>query len=117
MGLFGKKKDKVVDWSENYRAPASVKKSSVAVSPRAEEENDSIGFLGNIANSNLSTSSDLAWDNDSSSQTVQGYQDKKQKLAKRLLDMTNKIEDLSNQIYHMNQRIELIEKKLKLNFQ
>ena len=37
--------------------------------------------------------------------------EKRKKLAKRLLDMTEKIEDLSNQIYHLQQRIEVLERK------
>jgi len=117
MGLFGKKKEKVVDWSEGYRKP-SVKIPTRTQQTNKEEDNSDIGFLGNLANSgSASTSSDVSWDNDASSETVGDYQNKKQKLAKRLLDMTDKIEDLSNQIYHLKQRIELLEKKLKINFQ
>ncbi len=117
MGLFGKR-EKVIDWSEGYRQASSMKRSSAReVKPR-EEDNDAIGFLGNIANSSseLSTNSDISWDNEAPSQTVGDYQNKKQKLAKRLLEMTDKIEDLSNQIYHLKQRMEVIEKKLKISF-
>lgn len=38
-------------------------------------------------------------------------QEKRKRLAKRLVDMTSKIEDLDNKIYHLQQRIELLEKK------
>jgi peptidoglycan hydrolase CwlO-like protein len=38
--------------------------------------------------------------------------EKKKKLAKRLMDMTSKVEDLSNQIYHLQQRIEVLERKM-----
>jgi hypothetical protein len=31
------------------------------------------------------------------------------------MDMTAKIEDLSNQIYHLQQRIEVLEKKMDVN--
>ena len=37
--------------------------------------------------------------------------EKRKKLAKRLMDMTSKIEDLSNQIFHLQERIEILEKK------
>ncbi len=113
MGLFGKR-DKFVDLSEGYNRKPSPRKIA-RTSPRTEEDNSSLGFLGNIANSSTSSSSDVSWDNDSPSQE-NNFPDKKQKLAKRLLDMTDKMEDLSNQIYHLNQRIELLEKKLKINF-
>jgi len=113
MGLFGKKKEKVVDWSERYK-PASVRIPARVSQSKNDEDNSSLGFLGSLANSG-SASSDVSWDNDSPSQ--ENYPEKKQKLAKRLLEMTDKIEDLSNQIYHLKQRIELLEKKLKINFQ
>lgn len=43
--------------------------------------------------------------------------EKKRRLAKRLSDMTNKIEELSNQIYHLQQRIEVLERKAKVGFE
>ena len=112
MGLF-KKRDKIVDWSEGYRV--SVRRTP-AKNVSDDSDNSGLGFLGNLAESS-SSSSDISWDNESpSSATVGEYQEKKQKLARRLLDMTNKIEDLSNQIYHLKQRIELLEKKMKVNY-
>ena len=111
MAFFGKKKDKVVDWSGGYhssrRAPP---KSS---SSRPETVGD-LAFLGNMSESSVSTSDNVSWDNEA---PTQEYGDKKNKLAKRLFDMTEKIEDLSNQIYHLKQRVELLEKKLKINFE
>ena len=38
-------------------------------------------------------------------------EDKKKRLAKRLADMTEKIEELSNQVYLLQQRIEVLERK------
>ena len=112
MAFFGKKKDKVVDWSERYNsARRTLPKSS---SSRPETVGD-LGFLGNLAESSLSTSDNVSWDNETPSQ--ESYPDKKNKLAKRLFDMTEKMEDLSNQIYHLKQRVELLEKKLKINFE
>lgn len=113
MGLFGKKK--ILDLSGGYSSSAKrrAKQSS-------KQEDSSLGFLGNLAGSNSdnSSGSDISWDNDSQSNqaTVGEYQEKKQKLANRLLDMTNKIEDLSNQVYHLKQRIELLEKKMKISY-
>ncbi|MCH8903125.1 MAG: hypothetical protein IIA45_04340 [Bacteroidetes bacterium] len=40
---------------------------------------------------------------------------KKKKFAKRISELTTTVEDLSNQIYHLQQRIELLEKKLSIN--
>ena len=41
--------------------------------------------------------------------------ERKRKLAKRFMEMTSKLEDLSNQIYHLQQRIEVLERKLDVN--
>jgi peptidoglycan hydrolase CwlO-like protein len=115
MGLFGKRREKVVDLSAGYRMPTR----KVQASPKDDSSNSDVNFLGDMANSSssMSTSNDISWDNESSSsQTVGEYSEKKQKLTKRLLSMTDKIEDLSNQIYHLKQRIELLEKKMKISF-
>jgi uncharacterized coiled-coil DUF342 family protein len=41
--------------------------------------------------------------------------ERKRKLAKRLKQITENLETLSNQIYHLQQRMEVMEKKLNLN--
>ena len=111
MGLFGKKKERIVDWSENYKI-----QEKRAVSSIGKKSNSSnLGFLGDMANG-TSSSSNVSWDNDTPSQSQDYVQEKKQKLTRRLLDMTDKIEDLSNQVYHLKQRIEVLVKKLKVNF-
>ncbi len=101
---FGKK-DRILDLGERYR-----KQQEKLASEREENKEDSqtsqsssqeaFNFLGNLASSNSQPDSL----NDSG-------EDKKKKFAKRLIDMTNKMEDLSNQIYHLQQRVELLEKK------
>ncbi len=117
MGLFGKKKEKVVDLGERYNIHV---RKAVRKSPAVNQEDSSsnLGFLEGLAsssNSDTSSSSDVSWDNDTAPQ--EDYREKKTKLAKRLLDMTNKMEDLSNQIYHLKQRVELLEKKTKIRFE
>ncbi len=107
MGLFGNKKERIVDWSERYKLQE--KRDAVA---KKEASSSELGFVGDMANS----SNNVSWDNDTPAQNDYA-QEKKQKLTKRLLDMTNRIEDLSNQIYHLKQRIEVLEKKLKISFQ
>jgi len=110
MGFLGfGKKDRILDLSERYREQQEriAKKKEDVNSPievSKEETSPSQGafsFLGNLASSSSTQSNYI---NDSG-------EDKKKKLAKRLIDMTNKIEELSNQIYHLQQRVELLEKK------
>jgi peptidoglycan hydrolase CwlO-like protein len=117
MGLFGKKKDKVVDWNEGY----NVRGKRTADSISRKNNSSDMGFLGNLANSGISSNSEVTWDSDSPSSSQSSNHtdssEKRQKLTKRLLDMTDKIEDLSNQVYHLKQRVEVLEKKLKINFE
>lgn len=114
MGWFGKK-EKFVDLSEGYRPRERMPTRTSAV--KRESSSSDIGFLGNLASSNSksSSSSDISWDSDNA--TPDYHKEKKIKLVKRFLDMTNKIEDLSNQIYHLKQRIELLEKKMKIGYE
>jgi len=119
MGLFGKRREKFVDLSEGYRSSRRITHSNAQ--PIKRTENLDLGFVGDMASSSASTANDISWDNEPSpprdyTNTVGYAQEKKQKLAKRFLDMTEKVEDLSNQIYHLKQRMELIEKKLKISF-
>jgi hypothetical protein len=110
MGLF-KKKDKVVDLRGNYMIPERVAK----VSERKNSNSDMSAF--GFGNSSSGNSSDeyVTWNSDKGGlNSDEG--DKKTKLAKRLLDMTDKLEDLSNQIYHLKQRLDIIEKKLKISY-
>ena len=37
------------------------------------------------------------------------------RLAKRIAGLVEKLDDLSNKIYHLTQRVEVLEKKLKVN--
>jgi len=112
MGLFGKgKKERVVDLTPGYKRQQE--KSAQASSDTSQKSSSNFGFLGNLASSQ----------NSSTNETNSGYvnmsesEDKKKKLGKMLMDLTKRIEDLSNQIYHLKQRIELLEKKLKISFE
>lgn len=108
MGLFGSKRKEVIDLTEGYRRSKS---KNAQVSPPAQEsKQDSSGFipLGFFADSSApkkESFSEKSFDSDD-------VQERRRKLAKRLVDMTDKMEDLSNQIYHLQQRLELLERKL-----
>jgi hypothetical protein len=116
MGLFKKRKKDVLDLTKTYEKEKEklIKSTqqnlpSPAPASQASQSQGAFGFFGNFSQPSTSASS-------ASSQTSQEYadisgDDKRKKLAKRLMDMTEKIEDLSNQIYHLQQRIEVLEKK------
>ena len=89
MGLFGfGKKDRVIDLSERYARTGEAKKS---------DSSDTFSIFGNMGSG--------------SAEQLESEEEKKKKLAKRLLDITNKIDEISTQIYHLQQRVELLERK------
>lgn len=105
MGFFRKNK-KIVDLGERYKKQqeraARIQEDAVKVNAGSSENAPvtPFSFFDNSASSS-----------DSSSEILISSDEKKRKLAKRLSNMTEKIEDLSNQIYHLQQRIEVLERK------
>ena len=111
MGFFGfGKKDEVIDLGERYRK-IQEKKSQRQDNLETKEPGETpvqsgLSFLGGLASGAQSSETEP-----SSYEDVSGGEDRKTKLAKRLSDMTEKLENLSNQIYHLQQRVELLERK------
>ncbi len=108
MRFFGRRKGRVLDLTENYRGRDF--EAEEDSSPSDENAGD-LGFFGAIAN----TASQNSQDSSDYVDVSAGADEKRRKLAKRLMDMTEKIEDLANQIYHLQQRIEVVEKRLNVN--
>lgn len=96
---FGKK-ERVLDLTERYKKQQA-KANQVKDAEQETASQNSLGFLGNFAQVGQSNSQEDLGD------------DRKRKLAKRLMELTSKMEDLSNQIYHLQQRVEVLEKKIK----
>ncbi len=108
MGFFGiKKKEDVLDLSKNYHRVNRVQRTSeeldLTKQEPVKESNSIFPFFGSNQSSSVSSNSE---DND-----LESPEEKRKKLAKRLVDMTNHIEELDNKIYHLQQRIEVLEKK------
>jgi peptidoglycan hydrolase CwlO-like protein len=100
--MFKRKSDKVVDWRYKRAPVPTVRKSS------SDQTVGDIGYLGEMVG---------AAKDDNSESDYDSSEEKKKKLAKRIYELTDRIEDLSNQIYHLQQRIELLEKKMGRNFE
>ncbi len=111
MGFLGlSKKKKVLDLSEKYKKQQeNTAQMCEEIKEAKSQQKDSFGFLSNLAS--ISNSKTQSSDTDVS----EDAEDKRRKLAKRLADMTNRLEDLSNQMYHLQQRVELLEKKSNIN--
>ena len=112
MGLFnfGKRRE-VVDLGERYRKQQERMKSSEPKSESEEKAGEEVpfAFFGSQTNENQNSSSEEVLD---LSETVNA---KRKKLTKRILDMTSKLEETENKVYHLQQRIEVLEKKLDVN--
>jgi len=108
MGFFSRKKNEdFVDLTGRYNRQKEkaeeIRKESQSIS---ENSSNPFGFFSAVAKS--------ASENSESSGYVdmtKGAEEKRRKLAKRLTAITEKLEELSNQIYHIQQRIELLERK------
>ena len=108
MGLFGfGKKDKVLDLTGRYKmqiAAAEQAKKAQAASSSAADASPFAFFDSPGATGSDSSGSDMVDLSDTA-------EERKRRLAKRIADMTGKVEDLSNQIYHLQQRLEVLERK------
>jgi hypothetical protein len=132
MGFFSRK-NRVVDLTEDYKYDKKhpiedMKVPSPTSTPAESQETSSGGFFNFFGNSNsssssssssntssspYSSSSDSSVDDSSSVDSI-GADEKRRRLAKRLKDMTDRIEEQSNQIYLLQQRIDLLDKKMKI---
>ena len=109
MGWFKKRSD-VLDLTEKYK-----KQQEKINTLKAEQKTTSsqtstgIGIFGMAAPTPTPSSNSDYVD-------VSSGEDKRKKLAKRLMAITDKLEEISNQIYHLQQRVELLEKKNNLGY-
>ncbi|MDO8528464.1 MAG: hypothetical protein Q7S06_01065 [Nanoarchaeota archaeon] len=112
MGLFGKKREEVVDWTEGYKRQRAKVAEKKVETQEQEKTSSAFGFFGNFNRDNQSDSIPAVSSSSESESENLSEDEKRRRLARRFLNITNKMEDLSNQIYHLQQRIELLEKKV-----
>lgn len=111
MGLFDfRKKDRVIDLSERYKKQQKRSKelANAQEVPVQTEEKTAAPFFPFFDSSPKSAAEEKTEVVD-----IDSIEERKKKLAKRLMDITNKLEDISNQLYHLGQRVEVLEKKPK----
>ncbi|HKL23714.1 MAG TPA: hypothetical protein VJ912_00070 [Candidatus Nanoarchaeia archaeon] len=108
---YGNLKDYGLNNSENTSNPGESEKSNGGIG----------GFLGGFFGGGSNTEN-------SETQNPQNYnpeeksvygetvnpEEKRRRLTKRLKDMTERMESLSNELFHLQQRLELIERKLDI---
>lgn len=99
---FGKK-DKVIDLTEGYKRKVKEEQEKKAQADSFSSDSSPFSFF----DSPSSTATDL----DTETGTPE---ERKKKLAKRIIDMTERLEDISNQLYHLQQRVEVLERKTNI---
>jgi len=109
MAIF-KKKGKVVDLSQKYHAQQEQLSDMRSEISEAKTEKVSTDYGGNGIFNMFGGVAPVMPQSSASDEEI-SPEEKKRRLSKRLLDMTNKIEDMGNQIYHLQQRIEALERK------
>jgi len=106
---FGKKEDEVVDLSARY------KRQQERVQQQAVQPKKPHTYFESLVENAKKQSEQQAEE-----QAVQinppenangELEEKRQKLGKRLVEIETKLDNISNQIYHLTQRVELLEKK------
>lgn len=111
MGLFGfgKKGRDVVDLGERFRKEKEKEEQMTSSESTGSSSSDSIAFFDSSSDSSGNDSEVIDLSNSPG--------ERRKKLAKRILEITGKLEDLSNQIYHLQQRIEILEKKSNIRIE
>ena len=112
MGFFGlRKKERVIDLGVRYRKQqeqvAAMKEEMEQTSSDQSVSSEGMSFLANLANSASSSQKDTG----AYAELGGSVDERKRKLAKRLMELTDRLENLSNEIYHLQQRIEVLERK------
>jgi hypothetical protein len=122
MGLFNKK-EKTVDLTEKYDRHVEKMQNIRGIVNKADSAKGTYTQVPKIqpvpaqSGNSFSFLRDMASSTPSYSESEESSDDKKRKLAKRLTDITERLEDLSTQIYHLQQRVELLERKNNIGFE
>ncbi len=116
MGWF-KKKDNVVDLGKQYKErqqamnqkaqtnAQNVSSSTQDIQSEAGANTGGFGIFDQSSQTQDTSNTDFV----DIADTMEG---RRKRLAKRIMDMTAKMENLSNQVYHLQQRVEVLERKL-----
>ena len=117
MGFFGfGKKDRIVDLSEKYRRQQEEKiinesKTKPAVETKPAQPSSMFGMFDS---SNFQTQNQTASKPAETSNPEESAEERRKKFVKKITDMTERLDTLSTSLYHLTQRVELLEKKMKV---
>ncbi len=123
MGIWKKKEKGYVDLSEkmrkqqekaeSFRQNVSSDETPVETVGSNNSSQNSGGFFGGFFGGGSSSSSDTIVPAETESANPE---ERKRKLAKRLIDMTKRMEDMENEIYQLKQKVEVLEHKQRVGY-
>jgi predicted nucleic acid-binding Zn-ribbon protein len=124
MAIWKKKEKGYVDLSEKMRKQqekAETFRQNVSsdetpietVGSNNSSEKSNGGFFGGFFGGGSSNSSDAIVPAETESANPE---ERKRKLAKRLMDMTKRLEDMENEIYQLKQKLEVLEHKQRVGY-
>lgn len=114
MGFFGfGKKERVIDLSEKYRRQQEEKilsqsKTKSSFEQKSIQNSPLFGMLNSSANS----SAQVPMSSEQISE--ESPEEKRRKFMQKFSEMSERLETLSTSLYHLSQRVELLEKKLNV---
>lgn len=107
------RKGKYVDLSESMRKKQERAQNIKSDLVEAKKEEPQVSSGGIFSFFGGGTQAGSVSSQESSAETAE---EKRKRLSKKLSDMTTKMEDLENQIYHLKQRVEVLERKQKIGY-
>jgi archaellum component FlaC len=121
MGLFGKKREKTVDFTKGGaqpRKPFFVKEGAVDLRNQGSQKNESGEVDFTQGNQNFNSSSNSVMDflgGGSGGNDINPVAEISEvsSVKHKMKDLTGKIENLDNEFYRLMQKVELLEKKIE----
>ena len=115
MGFFGfGKKERVIDLSEKYRRQQEEKMLNQSkIKQSFEQKSIQNSPLFGMLNSSANSSAQIPMPSEISN-NEESPEEKRRKFMQKFSEMSERLETLSTSLYHLSQRVELLEKKMNV---
>ena len=113
MGFFGfGKKDRILDLSVGVPQKPLISEKSREKISEPQSSAKPLGFFDSVK---LQQQQQAQMQNQAENSKNESPEEKKQKFMKKFQETIERLEILSTQVYHLQQRIEVLEKKMNLH--
>ena len=116
MGLFGfGKKERILDLSVGIPQKSLTPGKQQEKTPEIQNHAKPIGFFDSVKLQQQTQAQNFQMQNPVSDGNSESPEEKRQKFMKKFQETIERLDTLSTQIYHLQQRIEVLEKKMNLH--